>query len=156
MINRVRRTWETNSSSCHQISVDMDANKTPKDFKVPEKLVIEIGEFGWEKVMYDTIEGRVSYLVTGMLYCDNESDFDAYLIRLLKFLEANGVKEVVLPEPGDLTKGSGLLKYHGYDGYIDHGDEYWSHTLKSILDNDDFLGRFLFLDTSYVKTDGNG
>ena len=141
--------FETNSSSCHQIVINNDG-----EYKVPEVLEIHTGEYGWDFNVLRTVEERVSYLVTVIMYiCSyprdkyNEQWFDEMYSKLNSKLDEFGVKLIEDPEYG--TDFWAENNPHHYNGYVDHPDWYIDR-IEEIINDDKLLYDFLFNGHSFV------
>ena len=151
MINIRLGQWETNSSSCHQIVINKGT------YKIPEKITIRTGEYGWEFNVYRDIESRMSYLVSVLMggFSNKEEEFDRYYKMLKDFLYESGVKEVIDPKPD--KNGSdfwSMFNVHHYKGYVDHADWYLGR-VTDIIEDREKLYDYLFSGKSYFYTDND-
>lgn len=130
--------FETNSSSTHALVI-----YTKGDIKIPDKLRLDFGEFGWGyQVYYDTYS-KASYIITLIYHMDDEVK-DICLSKFEDILNNNNI-QYTLP----VTHQNSW----GYDdnGYVDHGDEAIAWLI-DLLNNEEKLFMFLFDNRSYVST----
>ena len=140
--------FETNSSSCHSISIDKNnKNFTASSLYVDEDGCVTLtgGEFGWEQEEYFDALTKANYCAQDIYGYDWRSDsysLDEYkknmLIDVIK--EQTGCTDVLF----DIQS----LK----DGYIDHesnGTSYRAFQNKEILRN------FIFNRNSYLETNND-
>jgi hypothetical protein len=131
------------------------ANNNEDDFKkgLPEKLVFEPGEFGWEFERYDNVKWRASYLFTAIL---NNSMCDKYIPVIKETLQKWGV-EAIFPET---TKEYSQYSKKPYDVlandknswyYIDHSGEL-DEFLERVCNDEVLLMNFLFSEESFIAT----
>lgn len=102
--------WETNSSSCHSLSVE--DTDVLLDYLIPNKegiVAISPDEFGWEWLKYNDAYTKASYCLTGVQYVE---DKDTALSNLKEV-----IKEHTLCEKVYLQK---LTYSYDENGYIDH------------------------------------
>jgi hypothetical protein len=149
-MKQIRRgIFETNSSSIHSITI---ANNESDDFKnyLPEKLVFDVGEFGWEFDRYNDTNTKANYLYTGLFYHKKKEE---YLNKIKETLEKWGV-EVVYPEVnvapgtyGPITLINGYQKFF----YIDHScllDDF----IDQVCNDEELLMNYLFSPESFIAT----
>lgn len=133
MIQVRNGVFETNSSSVHAMIIS--------DKKVKPGSVVHfgIGEFGWEKEIYNTVDEKATYFYTAACSCHGS----VVKNMIEKLLEPYGVKcefaETIFDEYG--------LR----DGYIDHGYE-TADFVDALLADPDMLIRYLFSSNSFVVT----
>lgn len=142
-----QQCFETNSSSCHSISL---ANK-PTEFATIYPAVrnsrvinIDLGEyeFGWEEADYTGPEAKLAYLLIDIGYLDNPDS-----------LEAKAVSAVVKDHTGcrlSVTKSG--TAYSG--GYIDHQSEGTCRE-SGVLSSDEAIKSFVFSPDSVLTTDND-
>lgn len=130
-----QKTFETNSSSTHSITVNL---KTPL---IPIKgadLYVPIGEFGWEYETYGDITNLLSYLYTGILLsCEDEKD-NSYIEKrqhIEKLLAPYNIN-IKWQEP-DFSNG------YLEEGYIDHSDEILDF-VNDMMNDDELLLKYIF------------
>lgn len=133
-----KSVFETNSSSSHSLSFDEEDRLNIIDKKdLPNTIVLEGGDYGWENDRLNAWYEKANYLYQGFI------DHDEYKELLIKALEELGIKveEAV----------------NNY-GYIDHQSENASYCVFDDLLNDDdekkkkCLQDFIFSTTSYIET----
>lgn len=160
---KVRRgIFETNSSSVHAISI----YKGDEELRLPNKVIITTGEFGWETNSYADYNTKISYIYQICKAADLDYEYErrygdedqnearAWRVgpdqrqRFVKILERAGIKVIVDDKdytddwPYDLQDAT---------GYIDHSNN-WFDGLDELLSNEDRLLRFLFLNESVLYT----
>lgn len=135
-----KKTFETNSSSTHTISISRNFDST--EYKFPKTLVFQGGEFGWEVEIYDDVESRCRYLYTAMcsLYNGNE------LEEKKKYIED------ILQKHGTVAA---FAKFEYFDdGYIDHVDD-TMELVNYVFENENNLLNYLFGDTLIYTSNDN-
>lgn len=140
--------FETNSSSCHSISIDKNnKNFTASSLYVDEDGCVTLtgGEFGWEQEEYFDALTKANYCAQDIYRYDWSSDsysLDEYkknmLIDVIK--EQTGCTDVLF----DIQS----LK----DGYIDHESHGTSY---EAFQNKEILRNFIFNRNSYLETDND-
>lgn len=146
-IKLVRRSvFETNSSSCHSISLssgDVYDSISPNEYGV---IVVGSGEFGWQEETYSDPEARLNYAYIYAMDWSGEKKED--------FLST--LKEVVKEHTGatDVVHHKTNSKW-GYDyGYIDH-QSVESQDLHYLFEDLALLKNFIFGSDSYIETDND-
>lgn len=150
MIKLIRTgVFETNSSSCHTISVGSSGVYEGFTPNSNGEILLEPGEYGWEVEQYTNVESRLNYV---MLYVRDwvsgeEKKYEfRHILEQVVFEHTGATKLDFVPEENPSTWGPA--------GYIDH---------QSVADNDlDFLFKdsatlksFLFDRDSYIQTDND-
>ena len=142
--------FETNSSSCHSISVgksDVYEGVTPDEFN---EIKLDPIEFGWYEEEFDTPKSRMSYVFIYLRdWVRNEDKVVGMwetFNRVVK--EHTGADKVYIQ-----IRDSGYGDYK-IEGYIDH-QSVESNDLDYLFDNDATLKSFLFDSTSYILTDND-
>ena len=140
--------FETNSSSCHSISIDINnKNFTASSLYVDEDGYVTLtgGEFGWEQEEYFDALTKANYCAQDIYRYDWRSDsysLDEYkknmLIDVIK--EQTGCTDVLF----DIQS----LK----DGYIDHESHGTSY---EAFQNKEILRNFIFNRNSYLETNND-
>ena len=140
--------FETNSSSCHSISIDKNnKNFTASSLYVDEDGCVTLtgGEFGWGQEEYFDALTKANYCAQDIYRYDWSSDsysLDEYkknmLIDVIK--EQTGCTDVLF----DIQS----LK----DGYIDHESHGTSY---EAFQNKEILRNFIFNRNSYLETDND-
>ena len=140
--------FETNSSSCHSISIDENnKNFIASDLYVDTNGYVTLtgGEFGWEQKEYFDALTKANYCAQDIYGYDWSSDsysLDEYkknmLIDVIK--EQTGCDDVVF----DLDSLRG--------GYIDHESHGTSY---EAFQNKETLRNFIFNSNSYLETDND-
>lgn len=124
-------TFETNSSSCHSISIgsgDVYESITPD---CNDQIVVYQGEFGWEIETYTDVYSRLQYSATYAYNYGTEEDKEMLQRVVCKH---TGASELVV-------KG---------DGYIDHESAYGDE-----FESEETLKNFIFNADSYFTTDND-
>ena len=146
MIRKIRTgTWETNSSSVHQLIIDV--RRPEGDLEVPESIVLRDQEFGWDFGTFDDVQSKANYLFTACTHATERRGFDELVETLVNNLKSIGVKSVKIATPTDDPDF-----FYGYRGGIDHGNDKLEECVRPIIGDPDRLARFLFLDTSELRT----
>lgn len=144
--------FETNSSSCHSVSVTSDTKLT--DIPTPNKngdVLIELeGTYGWEQDIYGNFYDKVDYLG---IYArdwagDRSEEFTQILCDVIK--EVSGANEVMIVSKKDMSWGDGKYDMGGIDHQSVEDQDY--HYL---FEDTDTLKRFLFNTGSYFQTDND-
>lgn len=103
-----QHVFETNSSSCHSISISNTGNLFQTLYPNDEGNIILYGDdFGWGIDTHNDVITKASYLVTHLKTISNENE-DMF-IKVIK--EHTGAKNVIMESNGD--------SFYPY-GYIDH------------------------------------
>lgn len=141
------KIFETNSSSIHSIVIGNNGEDVYSN--LPEKVVFQGGQFGWEHEVYTDTESKASYLFTSLLYTDTPYE---YMENIKKFLSKWGIEaefdEIVMVKYSDDS-----FSYKTKEGYsyVDHGYEN-RDLVKQLCEDETFLMNYLFSDASYVET----
>jgi hypothetical protein len=128
--------FETNSSSCHSISISK--NECKYDTIIPDSdgvITFDGGEFGWEIVKYRGVLDKCDYVAT-----------------MIKELEDDRLKDIFEQTVKEHTGASEIQYNFGEYAYIDHQSVY-SETLTSLDMNE--MKELLFNPSSYVQTDND-
>lgn len=138
-----KNVFETNSSSCHSLSVgsgDVYEGFTPN---ADNLIVIPAMEFGWEEETYYDVESRLAYV---WIYMRD------YAKERTEFLEM--FQNVVCSHTGAacVTMEEGSDSW--CNGYIDH-QSVEDHDLDFLFDNEETLKNFLFGSGSSITTDND-
>ena len=147
-----KHLFETNSSSTHTIVI---ANDSDDEFKnnLPQKIVFDVGEFGWEFKRYDDKQTRADYLFTAII-CNNMCD--KYLPIIKQTLEKWDV-EAIFP---DISKKKCTYSNIEYDVLaddenrwycIDHCDEL-REFIEMVCNDEVLLMNYLFSEKSLIAT----
>jgi hypothetical protein len=134
MQTRIRQgIFETNSSSSHSITIDMQGARTAKiPLAGDGKCHIYTGEFGWEVERYSDAPTKASYALT---YARNNQELEQMLARVV-----------------GRVMGAEVILEIDTDGYIDHqSDDVCSAAFKS----EDALEAFIFAPFSSLQTDND-
>ena len=167
--------FETNSSSCHSISVNesMVYNDIPKlDFS--GNILLNSGEFGWEVETYHDFESKAAYLIVYIRdWCgDKKEEFKNILESIIK--EVSGCESISYEDNfwetekvsyeettwNSVTKQSektGEVRYYDRnlgEGYIDH-QSVEDKDCHFLFENIETLKSFLFNSASYIETDND-
>ena len=139
-------TFETNSSSCHTISVDRNS-KIYEGFAPDQNGVVYVrpAEFGWEQETYWSVDDKMSYV---NIYINDwsgkhQDNFREIFERVVK--EHTGATEIVYVPSND--------KYYP-NGYIDH-QSVEDADLDYLFQSDECLKDFLFSPNSHIITDND-
>lgn len=144
--------FETNSSSTHAVSVcAFDINK----HEIPETVVFETGDFGWEIRDYNDVDSKAAYLWTAVVseyqYLDEEEDLIRIKSAFTKILNDAGVKNVYFKDADYKTSDWVSRPYLDVDGYIDHAGDLFGWANEMIEEPELLLG-YLFNNESVVST----
>ena len=132
MIQIRQGIFETNSSSVHAICI------SKKPYVLPEKIVFNACEYGWE----DNKRKLPDYLYTALIEFEDTQKLE----HMKKLIESLGV-ECVYRKPKVIHSEWGDY----YDCGIDHSINLCDF-ISSVFSDDDLLLRCLFSDGSYVHT----
>lgn len=135
MLRKIRKgVFETNSSSCHSISIASNAKNYMHLYPSPEdnKIHVSFGEFGWEYERYRDPYNKLSYLLTMIM--ENHSYEIKSMDEFYELEEFKILDELIRDECG--CEGIYLESDECYydkdwnrfyiDGYIDHQSMYGS------------------------------
>jgi len=143
-INIRHGVFETNSSSCHSISISEDSGGLLDVIYPNNDGIIELegGEFGWQEEEFDDALTKANYC-----YIDNFNNPDR-LDRLVKVIsDQTGVKKenIVL---------CATLEYSSTKNwsYVDHQS---AGTSSEAFESDEKLRQFIFNPRSILKTDND-
>jgi len=157
-----KNVFETNSSSCHSITIDNSNgvyNNVPK-VDNEGNVFINSGEFGWEIEDYQDFGSKASYLSVYIRDWSNENKdkFKEIFESVLK--EVTGCEKVEYEE--DFWKqeersyeSDGKIKTYFSslgDGYIDH-QSVEDRDLDYMFENTQTMKDFLFSSNSILQTD---
>ena len=126
--------FETNSSSSHSITIQSYKGTLNIPDYSGKELVIYSGDYGWEVCTYTSFLDKASYILTYLLYENDEDHLEAFEDFLKEHTNASYVRLV------------------DNDGYIDHQS---FHVPQEALESDDDLMNFLFNDGSFFQTDND-
>ena len=116
-----KNTFETNSSSCHSISLAGDDKQFVFDTMLPDQfgvVTINGGEFGWEWIKFNDVETKASYAATD--FQNSEANLEM-------------LREVIQEQTGCETVEFAFGEY----SYIDH--ESVGHVPRNKVDLRNFL-----------------
>lgn len=162
MKTQIRRcVFETNSSSIHTLSIVKDANLKV----VPEKVVFEPDEFGWEHRVYTNTSKKASYIweCIKSIYDQDHENFLRALEKIQKFLYTYNIKcefpyanVQVKSWTGSDGKVYSYNEYVNDDGIKDNGyvDHAWDARpfINDILNDETKFINFLFDTRSFIVT----
>jgi hypothetical protein len=138
-------TFETNSSSCHSISVSTQGTYEGLTPDHRNEIILSPMEFGWEQEEYSDAMSKLSYLwvyIKGWSGDSKDSFMEMYQKVVCEHTGASSVR-----------MGSGSCEYN-LDGYIDH-QSVEGNELHYLFENEQILKDFLFLPQSYIETDND-
>lgn len=162
MKRKIRKgVWETNSSSCHSVSI---SKKKIMNFALPELdedgfLIANFGEFGWEERRYNNPTSKLSYALT-MVAMIHNGEFDDNEVEFYELDDFQMIEDVVKNKiPGckgiQMTEHS-FNAFWGIDGYIDHQSyEDYSCLQDFLNDYDITLEDFIFNADVILQTDND-
>lgn len=148
MKNIRKGIFETNSSSCHSLTLDETTPLDQLTQVLPEKdgeINIYPGEFGWEVCHYRTPCDKASYCLTYLKTIDLENQIlnEKILTEAIKWRHPNCKINFI----EDTSAGA----YHNW-GYIDHQSyDVCAPAFNSVSD----MKRFLFSPKSVFETDND-
>lgn len=142
--------FETNSSSCHSISIRIPLSNNDYDTIIPDEngnIEIITEDFGWQQITYDEPRDKLAYLmiyIRDWVYSEEEkSIFSERLLKVVK--DHTGCNSLILKPYSDSPY---------CDGYIDHQSAENNH-LHWIFNNEFDLKNFIFNPQSYIETDND-
>lgn len=141
-------TFETNSSSCHTISVAEGVQTYDGVYvnDLTNTVVIQPMEFGWNQDTFNDVDSKLSY---AWIYINdwagNRKDQFMEMFRKV-VLEHSGAQEICAVK-------SNYDKYSPY-GHIDH-KSVEDGQLDFIFESEETLKNFLFSPESYIETDND-
>ena len=143
-----KSTFETNSSSCHSLTL----NQNCKDSKIKQVLakynapVLCLGEYHWESERYDTFLTKLEYVITSLISSGRTGSLQDLLQTMLDY----GVEDFAI-------NGLILSEYDSLEDYIealeklDVSLDHQSRDLLYALDTNELL-KLVCSDLSYIKT----
>jgi len=138
-------TFETNSSSCHSISVSTQGTYEGLTPDHNNEILLSPMEFGWEQDEYNDSMSKLSYLWIYIKDWSGDSK-DAFMEMYQKAVcEHTGANRVRM--------NSTSCKYSP-DGSIDH-QSVEGNELHYLFKEEKTLKDFLFLSGSYIETDND-
>lgn len=162
------KVFETNSSSCHTISIEKDGEMQPGNSipvnKQDDKVHIEFGEFGWEERVYTDPYTKLQYLLTMVLMTEEEnikSIEDYYETEGFKMIN-KVIKEVCNCDGIEIENHDIHIETYDDDSWMDHNG-YIDHqscedyaNLKEFLDDHNIdVERFIFDSSVELITDND-
>ena len=140
MKRQIRKSvFETNSSSTHAICI----TKKKDNYKLPDHIDFEFGEFGWRYDEYSDTHNKASYLITS-IFSFSKSETDENLARSI-------------PEPkveSSTWRGREHFYYDLGFNYIDHVGE-TKDFIDAVLSDSEKLFRYLFGDSFIITGNDN-
>lgn len=144
MIQIRKNVFETNSSSCHSVSISKGVETNNNLQVIDGEVFCQAGEFGWEIVDYNDAQTKLDYLITmaadttvGTSYY-NSTD-DCQLIE--DFIETDEFKDI--QECVREVTGCKNLIVNSLYGYIDHQSLYTS-IYSFLSENNLTIEQFIF------------
>jgi len=155
MLKLIRNNcFETNSSSCHSITIN---EFQPQYIDVSEykgkTISIPIGEYGWAQETFGDFHSKASYLAfyardwTGHSKETLPEDNPFFLTLSEVIKDFTGCSTVDYSELFVKNK-------YGYEGYIDH-QSVEGGQLDYLFQNKELMKNFLFSSNSYFETDND-
>ena len=122
-----KNLFETNSSSCHTVSIESNGSHLEESkFKVNDDNYIEVplNEFGWSLNKYDDQENKLAYLILiiaytngfGDCFLSHSDDIDKWKNKLYKCDDFEELNSDIAYYTN--TNGINIINIDG--GYIDH------------------------------------
>lgn len=162
MKRKIRKgVWETNSSSCHSVSISK--NKI-MNFALPGLdedgfLIAHFDEFGWEINRYNNPTSKLSYALTMVAMIHNEEFFNEvefYELDDFKMIEDVVKNKIPDCEGIQMAEHSFDNEFWGIDGYIDHQSYECYSCLQDFLNDYDItLEDFIFNANVILQTDND-
>lgn len=157
------KVFETNSSSCHSISItsDMELNDIPTPDEYGN-LFIESGEFGWEQDEYNSWWGKAAYLIVYIRDWSGESQEKYKQLFEYVVKEVTGAETITYEELFWKTEEKSY-EYEGVtrtyqsklgEGYIDH-QSVEDRDLDYMFEYVNEMKKFLFSSNSVLETDND-
>lgn len=152
MKRQIRKSvFETNSSSTHAICI----TKKKDNYKLPDHIDFEFGEFGWECEEYNDTYNKASYLITA-IFSFSKSEADEKLAQLKSILDSHNITYSI-PEPKVKSYTWNKTEHFYYDldyNYIDHAGE-TKKFVDAVLSDSEKLFRYLFGDSFIITGNDN-
>lgn len=153
--------FETNSSSCHTVTIGQNVANDMPDITIECR---GIGEYGWEENRYDTPEQLLDYAMVAFAYiCSGEEELKERMREISECFarhgvtvdwceEESGADHIYWSDDGHWTSCT--------EGYIDHQsgprENSESRYVADMVANDaEALYNFVFGGDSYVLTDND-
>jgi hypothetical protein len=143
-----KSVFETNSSSCHSLTLgssDIFEGYTPD---ADNRIVLDNMCFGWEQDTYHDVGSRMAYVwiyIRDWTYDETQTKFLAMFNKVV--MEHTGASEITMREEREY--GTYLNK-----GYIDH-QSVESGDLHHMFESESILKSFLFDRDSQIETDND-
>ena len=140
-----KSVFETNSSSCHSISIESGDVYTSITPNSDNKIVLDPMEFGWETENYNDPISKLTY---SWIYVEdwsgeNKEKFHKILSDVV--CEHTGADEIIMK-----SSGKSWCEY----GYIDH-QSVECGALNYLFDDPQQLKEFIFSSKSVLRTDND-
>ncbi len=152
MKRQIRKSvFETNSSSTHAICI----TKKKDNYKLPDYIDFEFGEFGWECEKYEDTYNKASYLITA-IFSFSKSEADKKIAQLKNVLDSYNITYSI-PEPKIKSYTWNKTEHFYYDldyNYIDHAGE-TKKFVDVVLSDSEKLFRYLFGDSFIITGNDN-
>lgn len=152
MKRQIRKSvFETNSSSTHAICI----TKKKDNYKLPDRIDFEFGEFGWECEEYEDTHNKASYLITA-IFSFSKSEADKKIAQLKNVLDSYNITYSI-PEPKIKSYTWNKTEHFYYDldyNYIDHAGE-TKKFVDAVLSDSEKLFRYLFGDSFIITGNDN-
>ena len=152
MKRQIRKSvFETNSSSTHAICI----TKKKDNYKLPDHIDFEFGEFGWECKEYEDTYNKASYLITA-IFSFSKSEADKKIAQLKNVLDSYNITYSI-PEPKIKSYTWNKTEHLYYDldySYIDHAGE-TKKFVDAVLSDSEKLFRYLFGDSFIITGNDN-
>lgn len=158
------KVFETNSSSCHSISI-AESDGIYESLPVSDVGIVNInsGEFGWEQEGYNSSDTKASYIAVYIRdWCKGKEDeFRQIFESLIK--EHTGCEEVIYEdnfwdkeERSYRDRDGKLVTYMSKigEGYIDH-QSVEDNDYHYLFENPSLLKEFIFNPKSTLTTDND-
>lgn len=139
-----KSVFETNSSSCHSLTLasgDTYEGVTPNS---NNQIILETGDFGWSIEDFSDAHSKMSYVWIYMRDWDTEEHLKDMFKKVV--FEHTGASEIIMPESE--------TSYGMDSGYIDH-QSVESKNLRYLFDSEYTLKTFLFNPQSSIHTDND-
>lgn len=137
--------FETNSSSCHSLSICKDGAYEGMTPDSNNEIVLDPCEFGWGVDDYYCAENKMAYLWIYIKDWSGDSSDEFMEIFQKVVCEHTGADRVVMRSSGD--------KYYEY-GYIDH-QSVEDRDLDYMFSMPEVMKSFIFNPQSYIHTDND-
>ena len=162
--------FETNSSSCHSISISQDTIVIPKTNDIQE-LNMQNYVFGWDRINYTDTKSKLAYIVIYIRDWAMETKWDDEELVVISNIKALAFSAILYESVFEVTNRPSILlngielfdvitnwsDYENHpcrEGYIDH-QSVENSDLDYLFIDKTVLQQFIFCDKSKLRTNND-